>query len=443
MIKKKLDLIIAEGEGQTVEFKERLTRMDREMVAFANASGGSIFVGISDNGDIVGVEITNELTSRVQDMARNCDPPVDITLHKHRDKVLEVHVAEGRQKPHQCRDGFFLRNGPNAQKLKRNEIMGIAVASGVYRFDESLNSEFRYPEDFDRSTLDHFLELSGINVAADTESLLLSLDVAETQGITLRLCQAGVLFFAREPQRFLKESMVTCVRYRGVDRFDVIDRDEIQGSPIVMIEDALKFVKRNTAVSYEIDGNAQHRELYTYPLPAVREAVINAVMHRDYYYDSSHVYVHIFSDRLEVENPGGLPAGLSMAELGKRSVRRNRVIADLLYRAKFIERIGSGIQRMEVALEQNGNPPMEVSATNFFVVKFYPRVETVDHTALTSRQNMLYQFSLARNSLRKGEAAIYLGVSNDTALRELKALISLGLLRKTGSGKSTRYVLAR
>jgi predicted HTH transcriptional regulator len=207
-----------------------------------------------------------------------------------------------------------------------------------------------------------------------------------------------------------------------------------------MIEEALKFVKRNTAVSYEMDGNAQHKELYTYPLAAVREAIINAVMHRDYYYDGSHVYVHIFSDRFEIENPGGLPAGLTMAELGNRSVRRNRAIADLLYRAKFIERIGSGIQRMERSLAQNGNPPMEVSATNFFVVKFYPRVQSVGHTPLTSRQNTLYQLALARRALRKGEAAIHLGVSNDTALREIKALIALGLLQQTGTGKSTRYI---
>ena len=82
MMKSNLELIVAEGEGQTVEFKERVSRMDREMVAFANASGGSVFVGISDDGDVLGVEITNELTSRIQDMARNCDPPVEITLHK-------------------------------------------------------------------------------------------------------------------------------------------------------------------------------------------------------------------------------------------------------------------------------------------------------------------------------------------------------------------------
>jgi ATP-dependent DNA helicase RecG len=131
-----LSLIIAEGEGQTVEFKERLSRLDREMVAFANASGGTIFIGVADSGEILGIEITNEITSRVQDIARNCDPPVDVTLHKHRGMVLEVRVVEGKQKPHQCRDGFFLRNGPNAQKLKRSEIMAISFSACCQSFVE-------------------------------------------------------------------------------------------------------------------------------------------------------------------------------------------------------------------------------------------------------------------------------------------------------------------
>ena len=265
-MKTNLRLIIVEGEGQKFEFKERLSRLDREIVAFANASGGSVFLGIADDGQIIGIEVTNELASRVQDIARNCDPPVSITLHKHRrEKVLEIRVTEGTQKPHQCSDGFFLRTGPNSQKLKRQEIVDIAVSSGSYHFDETLNARFRYPRDFSRTTFKRYLEMSGIQIQADRESILLSLDVAEQRGGKLSFRQSGVLFFAKQPQRFLKESMVTCVRYQGADRFNIIDRAEILGDPITMIEAALQFVKRNMNVAYEINGQAQHKERYTYP----------------------------------------------------------------------------------------------------------------------------------------------------------------------------------
>ena len=130
-----------------------------------------------------------------------------------------------------------------------------------------------------------------------------------------------------------------------------------------------------------------------------------------------------------------------MDELGKRSVRRNRTIADLLYRARFVERIGSGIQRMERALAENGNPPMEVSATNFFVVKLLPRPHTSTAASLTARQNCLYQFGVQRGQITKGEAAEHLAVSGDTALREIKMLMEHGLVRQTGTGKATEYTV--
>ena len=441
-MKTDLQLIIAEGEGQKTEFKERFSRLDRELVAFANASGGNVFLGIADDGQVPGIELSNEVTSRVQDIARNCDPPLAITIRKHaKERVLEIRVAEGKQKPHQCSDGFFLRTGPNSQKLKRHEILEIAVSTGAYHFDETLNQRFRYPQDFSEAALSRFLDLAGIETKADPQSVLLSLDVAEARDRELSFRQAGVLFFADKPQRFLKESMVTCVRYQGSDRFGIIDRAEIQGDPITMVEESLAFLRRNMSVGYEITGSAQHRERYTYPLPAVREAIVNAIMHRDYFYDGSHTYVHLFSDRMEIENPGGLPPGLTIDDLGKRSVRRNRTIADLLYRVGFVERIGSGIQRMERELAENGNPPMEISATNFFLVRFLPRVQTANAVPLSARQNRLYQFAVQRGQIAKAEAAEHLGMGGDTALREIKILMDEGLLRRTGTGKATRYVV--
>lgn len=316
------------------------------------------------------------------------------------------------------------------------------MSAGTYHFDETLNEKFRFPQDFDKGKLNRFLSLAGIEHRAKAQNILASLDVAEISGSKLRVFQAGVLFFAKDPQRFIKESHITCVRYQGEDRFQVVDRVEVLGNPITMIEESLKFVKKSVSVKYAVTGEAQHKELYEYPLVAVREAIINAVMHRDYFYNGSHIYLHIFSDRLEIENPGGLPPGLGIEDLGKRSVRRNRTIADLLYRAKFVEQIGSGIQRMKRALKDNGNPPMEISATNFFVVKFHPRVEMAESKQLTSRQNTLYRFIKRKGSVTKSESATLLGVSGDTALREIKALVRDGLVKQSGTGKRTKYSLS-
>jgi ATP-dependent DNA helicase RecG len=122
-------------------------------------------------------------------------------------------------------------------------------------------------------------------------------------------------------------------------------------------------------------------------------------------------------------------------------VRRNRAIADLLYRAKYIERVGSGISRIRNALTQNNNPPFEVTSTNFFVIRFFPRIKSAAKLQLTPRQAKLHQFLGERGVVSKRDAAVWLGVSEDTALRELIALASYGLVSRQGNGKAIRYAV--
>ena len=119
-----LQLKLLEGEGSKVEFKEKLTNLDREIVAFANAAGGEIYLGVDDDGGIKGITITNALLSQIQDTAQNCDPSIRINFKQYKElRVLVVLIEEGENKPYKCKEGFFLRIGPNAQKLKRDEII--------------------------------------------------------------------------------------------------------------------------------------------------------------------------------------------------------------------------------------------------------------------------------------------------------------------------------
>ncbi len=439
MTRRSLKAVLSEGEGQKIEFKESIAHLDREIVAFANASGGSIFLGIGDAGKITGIARSNALTSRVQDIARNCDPPAKARPVYHGDQVLEVIVDEGVDKPYRCKGGFYLRTGPNTQKLTRNEIRNIIRAKTPH-FDERVSDDFRFPDDFDKDRFDQFLHACGIDTNLKPESLLLNLDVARESGGRVRFNNAGVIFFSKNPQGFLRESYVTCIRYRGTDRFEIVDRQDIFGNPIECIRAAITFIQRNIRKQEIVGEHLQHRSVYEYPLPALREAVINAVTHRDYFYDLSHIYVHIFADRLEIENPGGLPPGLTVEELGVRSVRRNRLVADLLYRAGYIERIGSGFQRMKRALADNNNPDLEVAATNFFVVKFFPRLPKNVDEGLSSRARKILQVIGERGQVSKRDTARFLDVSDDTALRELNGLCSKGLIRRRGTGRSTKYV---
>lgn len=145
-----LRTLIQQGEGTTLEFKESLSAsFARELVGLANTSGGTILLGVRDDGSVVGVKDSNNLRARIQDIARNCDPPVKVQAEP-TGQVLVVRVHESKAKPVQCSDGFFSRRGAVTQKLSREEIRDFFRSEGAIRFDLSLCPKFRYPQDFDR-----------------------------------------------------------------------------------------------------------------------------------------------------------------------------------------------------------------------------------------------------------------------------------------------------
>ncbi len=130
MNKEELKFILQSGEGYFVEFKENIDKtLAKEIVAFSNSQGGKIFIGITDKEQIKGIKITNKIKSQIQDIARNCDPPINIKLFTYKNKILIIEVHEGDKKPYSCSQGFFVRNGPNSQKLSRDEILSYNVYS--------------------------------------------------------------------------------------------------------------------------------------------------------------------------------------------------------------------------------------------------------------------------------------------------------------------------
>lgn len=439
-------LKIQEGEGYHIEFKEKVSHnLDREIVAFANASGGEIYLGVNDDGQITGVGLSNSLSSQVYDIARNCDPSIQITLKPYKSqKVLAILVAEGTNKPYKCKDGFFLRVGPSSQKLKRDEIVSLINDSGKIHFDEAVNQRFQLPKDLSSDQLKQYLERCGIENSFAETDVLLSLNLAQKSKTDLQLTNTAALFFAKKPQQLFPEAYITAVRYKSNDRFDILDKKDFLGSPIEQIEQSLEFVIRHMDVAVSFSKikrgtTAAREDVYDYPIIAVREAIINAVTHRDYLYDGAHIYIHMYPNHIDIENPGGLYHGITVDDLGKRSVRRNRLIADLLHRAGYIERIGSGFDRMRKVLADNQNPPLEVTATNFFNIRFYKRSKDHDLNKFTPRQLSIYQLFQEREVLTKREIANILQISEDSVIRDLKVLLGSRLIRKEGVGKATKY----
>lgn len=374
-----LDILLREGEGSMLEYKEALSSsFARELVAFANSTGGKILLGVRDDGTVVGVCDSNQLRAQIQDMARNCDPPVKVLVEQV-GKVLVVTVRENESKPVQCREGFFWRQGASTQKLLRDEIRDFFRSEGAIRFDLTLCPKFRYPEDFDQEKYDAWVRESRITRGRRIEDVLVNIEAAERAAGRLVFRNAGVLFFAKNVRHFFLQAYVTCLLAKGTDKVNILDRKDFAGGVVSDIEDSLRFIERNTRTAYRIE-KLRREDVPEYPMRALREAITNAIMPRDYFEVGANVFVEIYADRIEISNPGGLPRGLSRAELGTRSVRRNPLIADLLHRIAFIEKAGTGIRRMRQEARRHKCPEPQFAANGFFTATFWPTAEGVSRT---------------------------------------------------------------
>lgn len=369
-----LKILIQEGEGTTLELKESLSgSFARELVAMANTIGGRILLGVRDNGTVIGVKDSNSLRARIQDIARNCDPPVKALVEPVGD-VLVVHVRESDAKPVQCSEGFFWRQGAVTQKLSRDEIRDFFRVEGAIRFDLTPCPRFRYPQDFDRDKFQAWLRLSGITGRPRTEDVLVNIEAAERAGGKLVFRNGGVLFFARNARHFFPQAYITCLLARGTDKVHILDRKDFDGGTVADIEEALRFIERNTRTAYRIE-RLKRENITEYPMRALREAITNAVMHRDWFIEGANVFVEIYTDRVEVVSPGGLPRGMTLADLGTKSVRRNALIADLLHRIDFIEKAGTGIRRIREEARLGGYPEPVFEANGFTTAIFRPSPE--------------------------------------------------------------------
>ena len=155
---------------------------------------------------------------------------------------------------------------------------------------------------------------------------------------------------------------------------DILDRKDFDGGIVADIEDAMRFIERNTRTAYRIEG-LRREDIPEYPMQALREAITNAVMHRDWFFDGANVFVEVYTDRVEVSSPGGLPKGLTLADLGHRSIRRNALVADLLHRIGFVEKAGTGIRRIRDEASEMNCPEPEFRADRFMTVTFRPNPE--------------------------------------------------------------------
>jgi ATP-dependent DNA helicase RecG len=438
MKKIRFEQILQEGEGTFIEFKSSFSSaLAKEIVAFANTAGGRIFIGVNDNNDVVGASLTNDMRSRIQDIGNSCTPRVPLHIESityQNKEIIAVTIPESRDKPVQCADGFFLREGANSQKMRRDEIFYYAQKTGKIRYETQLRTDFKYPQDFDETKFNNIIKRIGITQTGEKEDILHNLGMGQVNGKFV-INNAGILFFGKNRELYLRQAYITCVLYKGKDKVKILDRKDFRDDPVTDYENTIKFLQQHLRLEYEIKDAGPRIEIPEIPYEALREGVLNAIIHRDYLEEGARVMVEIFDDRVEISNPGELLFGKE--DLGRKSVARNPVIFDMFFRLDLIEKVGSGINRIKNAIAQKGLK-IEFQIDKFFTVIFHRHDSLGSDFVSVKAQEAQAQAQEAqverKDKVSESEIKILEMCMNPASSKEL--LLKLGM-KRSGSFKNS------
>lgn len=450
--------IIKTGEGQSIELKQSLTSsIGKEICAFANSTGGKIIIGVEDStNQIKGYDLKNSDKSKIQDIARNMNPSFKINIEQI-DNLVIISIPEGKEKPYTINGHFYLRQGANSQQLNRDEIRDFFRQENLISFEKQITSEFK-EKDFSKRVFEVFRKQANLNENLSKTHILENLKLLTDN----KLNNAGILFFSNNITHYFPTAEISCFLYADTEKIDIIDSKFFTNNFISNLENAQNYIisKLNTAII--IKDELRHKTKLELPKEALREAIINAMIHKDYFQNSP-VQINICPDRVEIVNPGRLafPEG----ELGKKSFRRNPILVDLIHRLGFVEKAGSGINRIK-DLANIDNIKIDFKTGMFFDVVFHrksylhkksPDVDAnpaqIGHKSDGNRTRFKHKSNekircewilkyLEKNQMVKSRDIIHnFRIVKDTASRDINNLLKQGKIIKKGGGSNVWYEL--
>jgi ATP-dependent DNA helicase RecG len=433
--------VLRKPEGKTLEYKRDLSSPDgllKTLVAFANTAGGVLAIGIEDRtkrvtgvSDVFATE--ERLASIIADSIRpRLVPDIEIVPWR-KTQVLVVQVYPSAARPH-----YVARQGPEAGVFVR-------LGSTNRRADAALINEMRrfgQFESFDEQPIPELnSEVLDFRAASDLFSPVRKLAPSTFRNLRITTKHqgrevptvGGFLLFARNRFDRFPDAWLQAGRFDGKDRTRIVDSIEIRSYLPQVADQALAFVQKHLSREAVITA-ARRRDRWTVPLVALREAIINSIVHAEYTERGAPIRVSIFDDRLEVENPGILPLGLTIDDIRRGvSKLRNRVIGRVFHELGLIEQWGSGIQRMTAACEEAGLrvPILEEIGTHFRVTLSVARTGPVRVNKVDQAILRLLEDERGRSTAGIAKA---ISLSPRATRTRLAGLVSRGLIVEVGSG---------
>lgn len=446
-----IEAILKSNEGKTLEFKENLQSLQgivKTIIAFANTAGGVLVIGVEDKTrKVVGVDNPLAQEERLASVINDSIAPLlmpDIETQIYRKKELIIINV-----PHGTGPYFLKSAGPEKGTYVRlgstNRVADIAALQSLRNFARNISFDELPHSEGKISDLDwDFIK----ELFQDVDKKITSHNAASLGLITQRGTKevpsyGGIILFGKNRLKLFPEAIIRCARFAGDTRADIIDQINIETYLPLALEDAIKFIKRNTKFSSEIKS-LKRKDTFEYPIIALREALMNAIVHTDYSISGVYISIAIFDDRIEITNPGGLPYGFTLDKaLAGASRVRNRVIAKVFYHLKLIEQWGRGLHRIIHACEEKGliEPKFEELGAQFRVTLYSAKKEG---RVIQAWEKDLLKYLKKRGHISTKEAALLWDVTSRAARTRCINLIDAGVIMSEGKSlkdPSSVYVL--
>lgn len=427
------------NESVKVEFKNSLSEMEQiieTISAFSNTKGGTIYIGVEDNGTIGGVTIgKGTLESLANSIKQNTDPKIfpDITEEKKYSKtIIKVFVPEYPVKPVWAKEKVYIRVGKTNQRIPAEKIRELLRTNTPFHWDKQLSSDFKLA-DIDINEIKSFIQRAKDERNSDIGQKTKAAVVLEKLNLMKngKLANASILLFGKDPQKYFPRSLVRCALFADNKAIDFLDIKDVEGTIIRQVPEVLQFIRRHINVSVKISGKPEREEIWEIPTDALREAVINAICHRNYE-DTGNVQIRIFDDRIEIWNPGTLPESITLESLKKehRSIPRNELIARCFYLIKYIEQWGTGTNRIinlckEARLKE---PKFEIRNGDFIVTFFRKEIKEEKRVVplrLNDTQKKIVKYLLKNGSAQTNDIKNHLHLARQVVSKNLNLISSI------------------
>jgi len=451
--------LISGGESETLEFKistGEWKEITETVSAFANTRGGKILVGIDKKGKVTGVNIgKSTIEGLANKILTNTEPKIypEISIESVKDKKIisikveaypyDVVLAFGRP---------FKRVGKNTVRMSNDEYKRriLEIHKRELYFDGQVCSEAEF-SDIDTRKVREFIRKAktirklDIDETLSEKEILRKLKLIRGENLT----NACILLFGKNPQELFLQAEVKCVRFKGTDvTADMLDFKDIEGDLFQQVEDVEKFIFKNISLrTWLEDRKVERQEKWEYPPKAIREALVNAIVHRDYR-SSGKTQIRIYNDRVEFWNPGKLPQGWTPRTLKEEHTSEpfNPLIFKMFFWIGFVEEVGSGTNKIITWCKEWGLPEPDFDHKgNSLVVRFRKDIYTEEYLkdiGLNERQIKAVMYVKTHGKITNKEYQEICNISERTATRNLKYLVAQEILKQVGTtGKGTYYII--